>query len=38
VFSLTGVSLDMNPGGQIPYDRVVNSIRLLAAQVILHFK
>ncbi len=35
---LTGVSLDVNPGGQIPYDRVVNSIRLLAAQVIPHFK
>jgi hypothetical protein len=35
---LTGVSLDMNPGGQIPYDRVVNSIRLLAEQVIPHCK
>jgi alkanesulfonate monooxygenase SsuD/methylene tetrahydromethanopterin reductase-like flavin-dependent oxidoreductase (luciferase family) len=37
-FGLTGVSLDMNPGGQIPYDRVVNSIRLLAEQVMPRFK
>ena len=37
-FGLTGVSLDMNPGGQIPYDRVVNSIRLLTEQVIPKFK
>jgi alkanesulfonate monooxygenase SsuD/methylene tetrahydromethanopterin reductase-like flavin-dependent oxidoreductase (luciferase family) len=36
-FGLTGVSLDMNPGGQIPYDRVVNSIRLLVEQVIPKF-
>jgi alkanesulfonate monooxygenase SsuD/methylene tetrahydromethanopterin reductase-like flavin-dependent oxidoreductase (luciferase family) len=35
---ITGVSLDMNPGGQIPYDRVVNSIRLLAEQVIPKFQ
>jgi len=33
-FGLTGVSLDMNPGGQVPYDRVVSSMRLLAEQVI----
>jgi alkanesulfonate monooxygenase SsuD/methylene tetrahydromethanopterin reductase-like flavin-dependent oxidoreductase (luciferase family) len=37
-FGLTGVSLDMNPGGQIPYERVVNSMHLLAEQVIPHFK
>jgi hypothetical protein len=37
-FGLTGVSLDMNPGGQIPYDRVVHSMRLLAEQVMPHFK
>jgi alkanesulfonate monooxygenase SsuD/methylene tetrahydromethanopterin reductase-like flavin-dependent oxidoreductase (luciferase family) len=37
-FGITGVSLDMNPGGQIPYDRVVNSIRLLAERVMPKFK
>lgn len=37
-FGLTGVSLDVNPGGQIPYDRVLNSMRLLAEQVIPKFK
>jgi alkanesulfonate monooxygenase SsuD/methylene tetrahydromethanopterin reductase-like flavin-dependent oxidoreductase (luciferase family) len=37
-FGITGVSLDMNPGGQIPYNRVVNSIRLLTEQVIPKFK
>jgi alkanesulfonate monooxygenase SsuD/methylene tetrahydromethanopterin reductase-like flavin-dependent oxidoreductase (luciferase family) len=37
-FGITGVSLDMNPGGQIPYDRVVNSMRLLVEQVIPQFK
>ena len=35
---ITGVSLDINPGGQIPYDRVVNSIRLLTERVIPTFK
>lgn len=35
---ITGVSLEMNPGGQIPYDRVVNAIRLLADKVIPRFK
>ena len=35
---LTGVSLEMNPGGQIPYERVVNAIRLLADRVIPKFK
>ena len=37
-FGLTGVSLDINPGGQIPYERVVNSIRLLVEQVVPKFK
>jgi len=35
---ITGVSLDVNPGGQIPYDRVVHSIRLLTEKVIPKFK
>ena len=35
---ITGVALDMNPGGQPPYDRVVNSIRLLTEKVIPEFK
>jgi alkanesulfonate monooxygenase SsuD/methylene tetrahydromethanopterin reductase-like flavin-dependent oxidoreductase (luciferase family) len=35
---ITGVSLDVNPGGQIPYDQVVHSIRLLTEQVIPQFK
>lgn len=33
---ITGVSLDMNPGGQIPRDRVVNSMRLLMERVAPH--
>lgn len=37
-FGLTGVSLDLNPGGQVPYDRVMNSMRLLAEQVMPQFK
>jgi alkanesulfonate monooxygenase SsuD/methylene tetrahydromethanopterin reductase-like flavin-dependent oxidoreductase (luciferase family) len=35
---ITGVSLDVNPGGQIPYERVVNSIRLLTERVMPRFK
>jgi alkanesulfonate monooxygenase SsuD/methylene tetrahydromethanopterin reductase-like flavin-dependent oxidoreductase (luciferase family) len=35
---ITGVSLDVNPGGQIPYDRVVHSIRLLTDKVIPNFR
>ena len=35
---ITGISLDVNPGGQIPYDRVVHSIRLLTEKVIPKFK
>jgi alkanesulfonate monooxygenase SsuD/methylene tetrahydromethanopterin reductase-like flavin-dependent oxidoreductase (luciferase family) len=38
VFGLTGVSLDVNPGGQIPYERVLHSIRLLTEQVMPKFK
>jgi alkanesulfonate monooxygenase SsuD/methylene tetrahydromethanopterin reductase-like flavin-dependent oxidoreductase (luciferase family) len=30
---ITGVSLNMNVGGQIPFDRVVNSMRLLMERV-----
>lgn len=30
---ITGVSLNMNVGGQIPYERVVNSLRLLMERV-----
>jgi alkanesulfonate monooxygenase SsuD/methylene tetrahydromethanopterin reductase-like flavin-dependent oxidoreductase (luciferase family) len=30
---ITGVSLNMNPGGQIPYEQVVNSLRLLMDRV-----
>ena len=30
---LSGVALDMNPGGRIPHDRVLNSIRLLTEKV-----
>ncbi len=35
---ITGISLDVNPGGQIPHDRVVNSMRLLTEEVMPHFK
>src|SRR5262249_23761039 len=35
---ITGVSLDVNPGGQIPYDRVAHSIRLLTEKVIPKFR
>jgi hypothetical protein len=35
---IMGVSLDVNPGGQIPYERVVNSVRLLTEQVMPRFK
>jgi alkanesulfonate monooxygenase SsuD/methylene tetrahydromethanopterin reductase-like flavin-dependent oxidoreductase (luciferase family) len=34
---ITGVSLNVNPGGQIPFDQVVNSLRLLMEQVAPHF-
>ena len=35
---LTGLSLDMNPGGQIPQKLVSNSMRLMAEKVMPHFK
>jgi alkanesulfonate monooxygenase SsuD/methylene tetrahydromethanopterin reductase-like flavin-dependent oxidoreductase (luciferase family) len=35
---ITGVVLEMNYGGRIPYDRVINSIRLLTAKVLPRFK
>ncbi len=35
---ITGVSLDMNPGGQIPHERIVNSMRLLTEKVMPEFK
>ena len=38
MLGITGVSLDVDPGGQIPYDRVVSSIRLLTEQVIPKFR
>ena len=34
---ITGVSLDVNPGGQLPYERVVHSLRLLTEKVMPHF-
>jgi alkanesulfonate monooxygenase SsuD/methylene tetrahydromethanopterin reductase-like flavin-dependent oxidoreductase (luciferase family) len=38
MLGITGISLDVNPGGQIPYDRVVHSIRLLTEKVIPRFR
>ena len=35
---ISGVVLEMNYGGQVPYDRVVNSTRLLAEKVMPRFK
>jgi alkanesulfonate monooxygenase SsuD/methylene tetrahydromethanopterin reductase-like flavin-dependent oxidoreductase (luciferase family) len=35
---VSSVVLEMNYGGQIPYDRVINSIRLLTAKVVPKFK
>ena len=35
---LTGFILEVNHGGQIPYDRVVNSMRLLSEKVMPNFK
>jgi len=34
---ITGFSLNINPGGQIPRDRVVNSVRLLMERVAPRF-
>jgi alkanesulfonate monooxygenase SsuD/methylene tetrahydromethanopterin reductase-like flavin-dependent oxidoreductase (luciferase family) len=35
---ITGVVLEMNYGGRIPYERVINSVRLLAEKVAPRFK
>ena len=35
---ISGVVLEMNYGGQIPFDRVINSIRLLTEKVIPQFR
>jgi len=35
---ITGVVLEMNYGGRLPYERVINSVRLLTAKVMPHFK
>ena len=35
---ITGVSLDVNPGGQLPYERVVHSVHLLTEKVMPRFK
>jgi alkanesulfonate monooxygenase SsuD/methylene tetrahydromethanopterin reductase-like flavin-dependent oxidoreductase (luciferase family) len=37
ILGITGVSLNINPGGQIPFDLVVNSLRLLMERVAPHF-
>ena len=37
VLGITGVSLNINPGGQLPLDRVRNSLRLLMEQVAPRF-
>ena len=35
---VTGVVMEVNYGGQIPADRVVNSLRMMSDQVMPHFK
>ena len=35
---ISGLVLEMNYGGQMPYDQVVNSVRLLTEKVIPKFK
>jgi alkanesulfonate monooxygenase SsuD/methylene tetrahydromethanopterin reductase-like flavin-dependent oxidoreductase (luciferase family) len=35
---ITGVVLEMNYGGRIPYERVINSVRLLTEKVAPRFK
>ena len=35
---ISGVILEMNYGGQIPFDRVINSMKLLAEKVMPKFK
>jgi alkanesulfonate monooxygenase SsuD/methylene tetrahydromethanopterin reductase-like flavin-dependent oxidoreductase (luciferase family) len=34
---ISGLSLNVNPGGQIPFERVVNSVRLLMERVAPRF-
>ena len=35
---ITGISIDVNPGGQIPHDKVINSLRLFAEEVVPRFR
>jgi alkanesulfonate monooxygenase SsuD/methylene tetrahydromethanopterin reductase-like flavin-dependent oxidoreductase (luciferase family) len=35
---ITGVVLEMNYGGRLPYERVINSVRLLTEKVAPQFK
>lgn len=35
---ITGVSLDVNPGGQLSYEQVVDSVRLISDKVIPQFR
>ena len=37
-FGATGVVMEVNYGGRIPYDRVKNSLRLISDEVMPHFK
>ena len=37
-FGVTGVVMEVNYGGRIPYDRVQNSLRLISEKVMPHFK
>ena len=37
-FGATGVVMEVNYGGRIPYDRVRNSLRLISEEVMPHFK
>jgi alkanesulfonate monooxygenase SsuD/methylene tetrahydromethanopterin reductase-like flavin-dependent oxidoreductase (luciferase family) len=37
-FGITGVVMEVNYGGQIPTDRVNNSLRLISNEVMPHFK
>jgi alkanesulfonate monooxygenase SsuD/methylene tetrahydromethanopterin reductase-like flavin-dependent oxidoreductase (luciferase family) len=35
---ITGISVDVNPGGQIPHEKVMNSMRLLSEEVMPLFR
>jgi hypothetical protein len=35
---ITGISVDVNPGGQIPHEKVMNSVRLFAEEVMPRVK